>query len=134
MMRPIKLNNPLEPLMFRIKSQPSPDQHFTPVFEGLIHLTDADTLTSFNFVLEREGPYILEVCYTGSNTWLELGTLQTEEDLREMYRAQSDEFCRECRGPYPSDKWPGNQYSGHWDTCPNRVQDPNWRKDDTKHA
>lgn len=30
-------------------------------------------------------------------------------------------FCDECSGPYPLDEWPGSQYSGHWDTCPNRT-------------
>uniref|UniRef100_A0AAU6R630 Tail assembly chaperone n=1 Tax=Micrococcus phage Kurnik TaxID=3092208 RepID=A0AAU6R630_9CAUD len=28
--------------------------------------------------------------------------------------------CDQCRGDYPLDSWPGDQYDGHWDTCPNR--------------
>lgn len=32
------------------------------------------------------------------------------------------EFCNQCSGPYPLDAWPGNQYAGHWDTCPNRPK------------
>lgn len=35
-------------------------------------------------------------------------------------------FCNSCAGPYPLDDWPGNQYSGHWDTCPNRVYNPDY--------
>lgn len=28
--------------------------------------------------------------------------------------------CDQCSGSYPRDRWPGDQYDGHWDTCPNR--------------
>lgn len=28
--------------------------------------------------------------------------------------------CSGCGGQYPKDRWPGDQYDGHWDTCPNR--------------
>lgn len=34
--------------------------------------------------------------------------------------ARAEDFCDQCSGPYPLDSWPGNQYAGHWDTCPNR--------------
>lgn len=33
-------------------------------------------------------------------------------------------FCDQCSGPFPTDSWPGSQYGGHWDTCPNRVLEP----------
>ena len=33
---------------------------------------------------------------------------------------QRQPWCDECAGPYPLDEWPGSQYAGHWDTCPNR--------------
>jgi hypothetical protein len=29
-------------------------------------------------------------------------------------------FCEECSGPYSG--WLGDQYGGHWDTCPNRPK------------
>lgn len=28
-------------------------------------------------------------------------------------------FCDQCKGPYAG--WLKEQYGGHWDTCPNRV-------------
>lgn len=35
-------------------------------------------------------------------------------------------FCNSCSGPYDRNSWPGDQYSGHWDTCPNRVRNPEY--------
>lgn len=34
------------------------------------------------------------------------------------------EFCNSCAGPYDRNDWPGKKYSGHWNTCPNRVTSP----------
>lgn len=50
-------------------------------------------------------------------------------EVRNAAKALQDEtpFCNECSGPFDENEWPGNQYSGHWDTCPNRVQNPNWK-------
>lgn len=37
---------------------------------------------------------------------------------------EKGEFCNQCAGPYEG--WPGTQYSGHWDTCANRVPTPGY--------
>lgn len=37
-----------------------------------------------------------------------------------LAEATAEPFCNECSGPYDRHSWPGQQYDGHWDTCPNR--------------
>lgn len=39
----------------------------------------------------------------------------------ELHR-QSASFCTQCGGPFPLTEWPGRQYAGHSDSCPNRPK------------
>lgn len=54
-----------------------------------------------------------------------------EHQVNEWFRRQSsvpaEPFCADCSGPYltkdsESNRWLEEQYGGHWDTCPNRVE------------